>query len=332
MEPIHQLWKKICSIIYYIMCYLIASLVVVFIFAFAYYCAGYSYPIETSIESFWGISNDNAYLLSFWIIAEVIVSNLFNLIIVSSVLIKFLKPLNPIIVSNFVTYNAHTNKFKFCYWIMLPENKFLFDVNIRIFLTTRAAYQDGVNALPVQWQSEDQDVTMLKQVRGIRYAQLGVDESDQLYKLINDENAQSHKYELGFVISGNDATGNRYYTWKRYKLTDIYYGFQFVPIQKHEYTSKEFFDGNEDAINIQTSDSHFPRELFRYQHFGKLFKLKESAKEAKGLDRKYILSEDEIIHGSKKRLKQKLMDFCSWIIMAFLDRSHWKSWWKKHSE
>ena len=45
--------------------------------------------------------------------------------------------------------------------------------------------------------------------------------------------------------------------------------------------------------------------------------------------RKDILSKDKIINGQYKWLRQKSVDLCSWIIMLFLDRSHWKSWWKK---
>lgn len=326
MEPIRQLCKKINLIIKYIVYYLIISFTIITAFALFYYFLSFKNPIESSIKVFWGISNDFIDQSFFWTTTEILISNLFNLIIVSSVLIKFLKPLNPIIVSNNVAYNNKTKKFKFCYWIMLPENKFLFDINIRIFLTTRAAYQDGVNSLPVDWESMDEDVIKLKQARGIRYAQLNILESQKLYKLVKDKNATNRGYELGFVINGSDASGNRYYAWKRYKLINIYYGFQFVPLQKHEYTCEDFFKGNEDNLNTQNSGSHFPKELFRYQHFGKLFELESAEKLGEDQEKKDILSKDKISNGQYKWLVQKLVDLCSWIIMLFLDRSHWKSW------
>ncbi len=329
MKPIRQLCKKINLIIKYIAYYFVISLIIITVFAFIYHSFNYKNPIEASIKIFWGISNDFINQSTFWTIAETLVSNLFNLIIVSSVLIKFLKPLNPIIVSNNVAYNNKTKKFRFCYWIMLPENKFLFDIEIRIFLTTRAAYQDGVNSLPVKWQSTDEKVTKLKQARGIRYVQLSTKESQELYKFVKNKNATNQGLELGFVINGNDATGNRYYAWKRYKLINIYYGFQFVPLQKHEYTSNQFFLGNEDNLNTLNHSSHFPRELFRYQHFDKLFELKGANTLMQKQERKDILSKDKIINGQYKWLRQKSVDLCSWIIMLFLDRSHWKSWWKK---
>lgn len=328
MEPIRQLCRKIGLIVKYALYYIVISFIIILIFALFYYSCGFKTPVNSSIKIFWGIANESTIPSSFWIIIEIIISNLFNLIIVSSVLIKFLRPLNPIIVSNNVAYNNKTKKFKFCYWIMLPESKFLFDVNIRIFLTTRAAYQDGVNSLPVIWQSTDENVKNLKQARGIRYAQLNTKESEELYKLMRDKRATSNEYELGFVINGNDATGNRYYSWKRYKLINIYYGFQFIPLQEHEYNSEKFFMGNEELLNIQSHESHFPRELFRYQHFGKLFKLKNAECINKNQEKKDILTKDKIINGQYKYLKQKLVDLCSWSIMLFLDRSHWKSWWK----
>lgn len=330
MEPIRQLCRKINLIIKYIVYYLAISFTIITVFAFIYYFLNLINPIESSIKVFLGISNDFTNQSAFWTTTELLVSNLFNLIVVSSLLIKFLKPLNPIIVSNYVAYNNKTKKFKFCYWIMLPENKFLFDINIRIFLTTRAAYQDGVNSLPVEWQSTDENVIKLKQARGIRYAQLNTKESQELYKLVKDKNATNHGYELGFVINGSDTTGNRYYAWKRYKLINIYYGFQFVPLQKHAYTSKQFFIGNEDNLNTQNHGSHFPRELFRYQHFDKLFELEKAEKLKINQEKKDILSKEKIINGQYNWLRQKLVDLCSWVIMLFLDRSHWKSWWKKH--
>lgn len=328
MEPIRQVCRKIKVIFKYIIYYLVISFIIISLFALFYYFEGFKTPMESSIKVFWGISNNFTSESSFWTTAEILVSNLFNLIIVSSVLIKFLKPLNPIIVSNNVAYNNKTNRFKFCYWIMLPEGKFLFDINIRIFLTTCAAYQDGVNSLPVIWQSTDKDVENLRQARGIRYVQLSTKESKALYDLIKNKKATTLKYELGLVINGNDATGNRYYSWKRYKLINVFYGYQFVPLQKHEYTAEDFFTGNEDTINVQNYESHFPRELFRYQHFGKLFKLDNGENIKEKQEKKDILSKDKIVNGQYKWLKQKLLDFCSWIIMLFLDRSHWKSWWK----
>ena len=297
MEPIRQLCKKINLIIKYIVYYLVISFTIITIFAFIYYFFNYKSPIESSINVFFGISNDFTSQSAFWTTTELLVSNLFNLIVVSSLLIKFLKPLNPIIVSNHVAYNNKTKKFKFCYWIMLPENKFLFDINIRIFLTTRAAYQDGVNSLPVKWQSTDENVIKLRQARGIRCAQLNTKESQELYALVKDKNATNHGYELDFVINGSDATGNRYYAWKRYQLINIYYGFQFVPLQKHAYTSKQFFIGNEDNLNTQNHGSHFPRELFRYQHFNKLFELENAEGPKKNQEKKDILSKDKIING-----------------------------------
>lgn len=58
------------------------------------------------------------------------VSDLFNIIIASSVLLNFLKPVNPIVIADRVAYNNKSGKFRFCYWIMLSEGKFLFDVTI----------------------------------------------------------------------------------------------------------------------------------------------------------------------------------------------------------
>lgn len=134
-------------------------------------------------------------------------------------------------------------------------------------------------------------------------------------------------YKLNFVLSGNDAEGHQYYAWKRYKMKHICIGYIFIPLQEHEYTSAEFFRGNEDKLNGDDLPV-CPKELFRYQHFGKLYNLDDSERISDVAKSNIVLTKDKVLKGQYGGLKQKMMDFCSRMIMLYLDRSHWKSWWK----
>ena len=332
MKPIKQICKRIHTVVEYVIYYMVISFGVILMFALFYYFLHIKNPIDYSMKVFLGVAGDFIEEVSFCSILETLISNLFNVIVVSSVLIKFLNTLNPIIISDYVTYNNKSKKYKFCYWIMLPEGRFLYEINIRIFLTTREAHLDGVNALRVVWQSEDENVINLKLARGVRYAQLSKKESKKLYKLIKKEKETGEilkrKYELNFVLSGNDAAGSKYYAWKRYKLDEIWYGYQFVPLQQHEYTSDMFFKGNEDEMNHGDGVINCAKELFRYQHFGKLFALKNSEGHNGKVKKNIILTKNQIVKGQYKGLRQKLLDFCSWTIMLFLDCFHWKAWWR----
>lgn len=333
MRPLRQLCKKISMIGKYIKYYFFSSLIFVSVFAFIYYRMNLEDPIRYSIGVFWGISNESPIEgVSFWSTTEVIVSQLFSIIIATSMLLKFLKPLNPIILSDKIAYNTKTKKFKFCYWIMWPEGRFLYDTTIRIFVTDRQAHQAGVNSLPVEWESKDEKVIKLRLARGIRYAQLSVKESKKLYNIINSKNNttkdSANEYEIDLVISGSDSTGNRYYAWRRYGLNAVCYGYQFVPLQQHEYTDYRFFQGDEDKLNINVDKNKLKKELFRYQHFGKLYPLEKIEENEKSELKKYILEEYQLINGQYGPIRQKILDFYDWIIMFFLDKSHWKAWCK----
>lgn len=332
MIQIRQLSKKMMMILKYIVFYQILSFLIILIFALVYYLIGVKYPIDYSFNIFLKITSDFAENASVPSKMEYVANDLFNIIVASTILLKFLTPLNPIIISENVVFNSIIKKFSFCYWIMLPEGKFLFDINIRIFLTTRTAHQEGINSIKVKWQSNDKSVTNLKLARGIRYARLNKKESRELDKIIQmvkkdnsilkkDNSVLKKDYELNFVISGDDSVGNRFYAWKKYEIDDICYGYQFVPLQEHEYTSKAFLAGDEDGMNSDNTKI-CRKELFRYQHFGKICALDEN------MEKKYILTEKWITEGQYNGLRQKFLDFFSWITMLFLDRSHWKAWWK----
>lgn len=331
MKPIQQLCKKISTIRDYIKYYLLSSLIFIIVFSLIYYLNNIENPIKNSIGIFWGLPNQiSSESMSFWLTAEVIVSQLFSIIIATSVLIKFLKPLNPIILADKIAYNTKTKRFRFCYWIIWPEGRFLYDTTIRIFIANRLAHQAGVNSLPVEWESKDETVTKLRLSRGIRYVQLGEDESKEFYKMLNSikhlPKDSLNAYEINLVISGSDETGNRFYAWKRYNLRDVCYGYQFVPLQQHEYTDERFFQGNDEELNTNVDEKKLKKELFRYQHFGKLFPLKELEDKEKKALKKYLLEKDQLINGQYGPIRQKCLDFCDWIIMYFLDNSHWKAW------
>lgn len=147
MKPILQLGKKISIIGKYIVYYLMISFVIILMFTVLFKIMDVENPFRYSINIFGGILEkfpDKLYSLG---ICEVIVSNLFNIIIATSVLIKFLKPLNPLFVSKYFVNNTKTKRFMFRYWVLLLEGKFLYNTTLRLFVTTADAHQAGVNAL-----------------------------------------------------------------------------------------------------------------------------------------------------------------------------------------
>lgn len=335
MKPILQLAKKISLIGKYIIYYLMISFVIVLMFAVLFKIMDVENPFIYSMNIFWGTwdkSSDKLYVLG---ICEVIVSNLFNIIIATSVLIKFLKPLNPIFVSKYFVYNTKLKKFMFRYWVLLPEGKFLYDTTLRVFVTTAEAHQVGVNTLKTLWRSRDDKVLKLKQTRGIRYLELRKKESQELLEVLKKnskydftkEHSLKNRIEIDFVITGKDETGTQYYKWKRYHIDDLMYGFQFVPLQGHEYCDERFFSlvNTKEKFVAYKETLKGKKELFRYQHFNKLFPVKNAVMPYGKYAMKDILTKGQIIKGQYKGIKQGLLDFCSWFIMIFLDRSHWKS-------
>lgn len=333
MRPLIQIGKKICFVIKYIVLYVVVSFIFISFFATLYWLFGVNNSFEYSLNVFWGIANEINMKIYCWTIGEVVVSNLFNTIIVTCVLIRFLKPLNPIIMSKYIVYNTKKNRFHFRYWIMLPEGKFLFDAKLRVVVTTPEAHEVGINTLQSKWESKDDKVLNLGQIRGIRYLELNKEESQELLEYINnqkynitEDRLEKNRCEINFVISAHDENGTRYYRWQKYQIADVLYGFQFVPLQGHEYCDKRFFLENQPEEDFVKCNGtlYAGKELFRYQHFDKVYPLQAAVIPSEKHIKKDILLKKQVIKGQYKGLRQKLLDMCSWIIMFFLDKSHWK--------
>lgn len=145
------------------------------------------------------------------------------------------------------------------------------------------------------------------------------------------EHSLKNRIEIDFVITGKDGTGTQYYKWNRYHIADLMYGFQFVPLQEHEYCDKCFFSLVETKKKLMThkETSNGQKELFRYQHFNKLFPVQNVVMPYGKSAMKDVLTKEQIIRGQYKRVKQVLLDACSWFIMVFLDRSHLKRRFRK---
>lgn len=333
MRPFIQIKKKIYLVIKYIFLYVVVSFILISFFATLYWAFGVKEYFKYSLSVFFGITNESDMKIYYLSIVEVVVSNLFSSIIVASVLIRFLKPLNPINMSKYIVYNTKKNCFSFQYWIMLPEGKYLFDAKLRVVVTTPEAHQVGINTLPSKWESQDDKVLNLRQIRGIRYLELNEKESRELLEYINnqkyniaEDRSEKNRCEINFVISAHDENGTRYYRWQRYQITDVLYGFQFVPLQGHEYCDERFFSEEQTKEDFVTyiETPYEGKELFRYQHFDKVYPLKAAVVPSEKHIKRDILLKEQVIKGQYKGVRQWFLDMCSWIVMFFLDRSHWK--------
>ena len=106
MRPLHQVGKKIKVIFLYLLYYCLSSLIVVTIFAWIYSLKGISNSWQISFEIFWTIENYKFDEIVYWTYVERMMNDLFSIILVGTVLMRLLKPLNPILFANYVAYDT----------------------------------------------------------------------------------------------------------------------------------------------------------------------------------------------------------------------------------
>ena len=341
MRPLYQVGKRIKSIILYLIYYFLSSIFVTAVFAWIYSIRGIGNPIEVSFEVFWGLdSHWNSNIIK-WIYVEKIVNNLFSIILVGSVLTRFLEPINPILFGKYVVYDTVDKKFSFRYWIMLPKGQYLYDVKIKLLLTEYETHQRGINKLNSSWEMNS-DNLQLDLARGIGFLELTVNESSDLIKAINKmcykyaaSNGRSFGGEFGVDLSirGNSENGTTYHGWCRYKKEDILLGYRHVPMQRHSYDTEDFYReqyfSEEERKSIRASEDFYragKKEFFRYQHFDKVYRLANSARAKKAEEQRDILTKKQIIHGQHSIPYQLILDFISFIAWFILDSDRKISW------
>ena len=333
MKSLYQMNKKIKSICLYIIYYLLSTLIVISFFAWIYYVKGIVNSWRVSFELFWQIESYSFDEIIIWIYAEQIVNDLFSLMLVGTVLARLLEPLNPIIFSDYVVYDTVDRKMSFQYWIMLPKGKYLYDVKIKLILTEYETHQRGNNKLESLWEASG-DKLELDLARGIRFITLTEKESTDLIKSV-EEFYKRHivngihiggKYAIDLSIRGTSENGTTYHAWHSYKSEDILIGYRYVPIQRHSYETNDLYRENylseEERKKLNPSEDFYKagkKEFFRYQHFGKVYRLMNSAVSKKANKNHDILSKQQIIRGQYCKPCQLILDLISFITWFILD-------------
>lgn len=332
MRPLNQIQKKMKFLMQYLFFYLLGTFLIVYIFALLYIQKGVTSPFRLSFEIFWSIESEYPELIKTIAYCETIAYDLFSIILVGTVLVRLLQPLNPIQFSNYIVYDTVDRKMTFRYWIMLPKGKYLYDVKLKILLTDYESHQTGINQLETFWEPDNNKMN-LDQIRGIRFVELNEKESSDLIILI-ERMIQKHINDKGEYIGGNCAVdfsirgtsenGTTYYGWHRYKLEEILLGYRYVPLQRHTYASEDFYriEPRGDKGGINASKDFYEKgkkEFFRYQHFDKVYRLPNSAFSSLAQKRGDILSKEQILHGQYSGIKQLLLDLISFGVWFYLD-------------
>lgn len=340
MLPFVQLCKKIKSLLQYLFCYLLGAVAIIAVFSGIYFQYGIDDSLGKSIKTFWAMENTLPESVIFWVYCEKIVRDLFSFVLVGYVFLKYLAPINPILFSKYIAYDTVDRKMQFRYWIMLPKGQYLYDIRIRLMLTNYESYQKGVNRLDSLWQM-DEDKLELEQARGIRFVELTEQESADLIGHINaikekhmDEwGKPTGDYYIALSIRGSNESGVTYYGWHSYHLEDVLFGYRYVPLQRHQYASEDFYReknmNDEELRKINLSEDFYregKKEFFRYQHFNKVYRLDKSLYSLKADKNKDVLSKEQIIHGQYKGIRQLVLDLMSFSVWYVLDTDRKLRW------
>lgn len=246
----------------------------------------------------------------------IVCSEMVDILIVSNMLKKLLNPINPIYFSDYFIYDTPKKEFFFRYWIMMREGKYLYDINVRVLLIRPSVFQVGENKLKAEWHSMDKNITNLSYARGIRYVVLSRNESDELKRYL--ENEEYDDCIINVIISGKTNTGEVFTKFKNYEPRKCMIGYRFVPLQEHEYMSELYYkptEHNREAVWDKK------REMFCYQHFNMVTRLKEKSRFGKNVfESEACFSFEGNI--PNKKYPSLFRNLKNLIIMGFLDHSH----------
>lgn len=340
IQSVTQVGKKVKMLCKYLVLYLFCAFLVIIFYAWIYYLNSFQNAFKISFEIFWSIENNIPDYIKIWGYTERITNDLFSIILVGTVLAKFLNPINPILFAPYIVYDTVDRKFSIRYWIMLPKGHYLFDVKIKLLLTDYENHQTGVNKINSTW-SIDENKLNYNQIRGIRFIELSELESSELIKSIeclckkHIHNGEyiGGKYSIDLSIRGTSENGITYHGWHRYEKEDILIGYRHIPMQRHSYESEDFYrekyltQEEKDLIN-PSADFYLQgkKEFFRFQHFNKVYQLPNHSKAEKAKKNKDILTKQQIIHGQYSGIRQLLLDFCSFLTWFFIDSDRKFAW------
>lgn len=250
----------------------------------------------------------------------IVCSEMVDILIISNILKKLLNPINPIYFSNHFIYDTPKKEIFFRYWIMMREGKYLYDIDVRVRLIRPSVFQVGENKIKAEWQSVDKNITNLSYARGIRYIVLSQNESKELKRYL--DNKEYNDCIINVVISGKTNTGKVFTKFKDYKPQKLKIGYRFVPLQEHEYMSELYYKPTD---NNREENWDKKREMFCYHHFNMVTRLKGKSRSEE--------NEHESEAGfsfagntPNKKYPSLLRNLKNFIIMGFLDRSHFISY------
>lgn len=333
IKSVEQLLKRIKYIVQYIMLYILLLVIFNIIFIYIYARLGVSEPWRLSWDVFLSVQDsipENVRIVAY---IERIVYDLFSVVLVGTVLVRFLMPLNPIIFSKYITYDTVDKYYALRYWIMLPRRQYLYDVKVRVMVTDYESHQEGINKLPVMWEMDEAELEY-DQIRGIRYVVLSEEESKELSAVLKkieeghgiNGKQSDRKWNIDFVIRGTSENGTTYYGWHQYKHKNLLRGYRHVPMQQHEYDSEDFYRikymSEEERRNRKIGQDYYEknkREFFRYQHFDKLFALPKCEKQTDSAIRRDILTQSQIRSKPFGGVRQIVPDSISLITRFWLD-------------
>ena len=300
-----QILKKLKNSLLFPILLITGSSAIVLIFAVIYYQLGIAKSLEYSIEIFIGYAKikNEIYALS---IAEIIIKYVFSVTFIGKFLLKFLEPLNPIAASDYFIYDELHNLIRFRYWIMLPENNFLYDIHIRAIAMTGKEKTKGINALSNKFVLDD---NLLEIARGVREVTLSNGTQD--YPRILLDMLKPNGKSVYLIISATTENGKRLNYMKKYRINNMVKNCDFVSIR-----STSFYPELEEKL------------FFRYQHFDKLYIKHDTDDNQKtiALKQEFPFAKDDILQESEFKIKQYgnkktiIKDLYSEIISWYLNR------------
>ena len=324
MRQTKHLYQTIFRIIKYIILYLLSILLLILVFGLIYRHSNVVAPFQTSIDVIWG-SSDNLENVHNLAVIQKIIYDVFLVLFIGTFVTQQLKPVNPIAYSKVAVHDDLENRYYFRYWAILPLQKYLFDVKIRLAVTTYEELNNGVNKLHTWFEKED----TYNSIRGVRFLMLEGKKSKKFRSAIEAD----HNRLISLYIIGTNEEGITYASVKRYHFSDIKTGYRFVSVRKSEFikTANDLKDTT-DPKKLRRVEKKKKRmakkadkDTMKYQYFDKLY-LIPGKTDAEEVERKYVLSKEQILYGQYRGPRQWALNIIDWISTLALERNVFSFW------
>lgn len=300
MRPLKHVFQGAFRIFKFILIYILSILLFLFIFSLVYSHYSIVKSYQFSFDIIWGNPTVPENLHGI-VILQKMLYDIFLVFLIGTFISQQLRPINPIEYSKFIVYNKAKNCYSFRYWAILCKNKYLYNVTVRLILTTQEELNRGVNKLSTQFEKQD----TYNSIRGVRYFKIDGEDATDFSRAIN----KGKNCIISLYILGTNESGITYSSVKRYGNKDIKNGYEFISIRKSEYEKQI------NNASFITQKNNFRRkrvanrDSFRYQHFDRICELDEYGKIKNTLPEKRNLP-----------IKETVLNFVSWVISLVLDK------------